>query len=52
MATPIRPIPILRGETAQRFIQRADAAEKVSHTQDSGISKEDFKKVLAKANFQ
>lgn len=52
MATPIRPIPILSGETLQRFIQRADTAEKASHTQDSEISKEDFKKVLAKANFQ
>ena len=51
MATPIRPIPILTGEAAERFIRMADAAEKNPHTQKSGISEEEFKKFLAKAKF-
>ena len=49
MATPIRPIPILTGEAAKRFVRMADAAEKNPHTKKSGISKEDVKKILAKA---
>lgn len=52
MATPIRPIPILTGEAAERFIRMADAAEKNPHTKKSGISKEDVKKILAKAKFE
>ena len=61
MATPIRPIPILTGEAAERFIRMAEAAErfirmaeaaeKNPHTQESGISDEDFKKFLDKAEF-
>lgn len=49
MKTPIRPIPILTGKAAERFIRLADAAEKNPHTQPCGISKEDFEKILAKA---
>ena len=52
METPIRPIPILTGEAAKRFVRMADAAEKNPHTKKSGISKEDVKKILAKAKFQ
>lgn len=52
MATPIRPIPILTDEAAERFVRMADAAEKNPHTKKSGISKEDFKKFLSKAKFQ
>ncbi|MBO4550311.1 MAG: hypothetical protein J5733_06240 [Bacteroidaceae bacterium] len=51
MATPIRPIPILTGEAAERFIRMADAAEKKPHTLDSGISDKDFQKFLKKAKF-
>ena len=51
MATPIRPIPILTGEAAERFIRMADAAEHNPHTQDSGISDKDFQKFLKKAKF-
>lgn len=52
MATPIRPIPILTGEAAERFIRMADAAEKNPHTKKVGISKEEVKKILAKAKLQ
>ena len=52
MATPIRPIPILTGEVAERFVRMADAAQKKPHTKRSGISKEDVKKILAKAKLQ
>lgn len=52
MATPIRPIPILTGEAAERFIRMADAAEKNPHTNKVGISKEEVKKILAKAKLQ
>lgn len=52
MTTPIRPIPILTGKAAERFIRLADAAEKTPHTQPSGISKADFEKILSKASFQ
>ena len=37
MATPIRPIPILTGEAAERFVRMADAAEgKSSFFHDQG----------------
>ena len=52
MATPIRPIPILTGEAAERFIRMADYAQRHPHKREiSSISEEDFQKFLKKAKF-
>lgn len=49
MATPIRPIPVLTGEDARRFIKTAEDAERNPHTIELGLSQEDFDKIMAKA---
>lgn len=49
MALPIRPIPVITGKDAERFIAAAEAAERNPHTHVSRISREDFRKMMAKA---
>lgn len=49
MALAIRPIPVLTGADAERFIEAAEAAEENPHTVDLEISQEDFEKMMAKA---
>ena len=49
MALAIRPIPVLTGTDAERFIEAAEAAEKNPHIVDLEISQEDFEKMMAKA---
>ena len=49
MALAIRPIPVLTGNDAERFIEAAEAAEKNPHTLDLEISQADFEKMMAKA---
>lgn len=49
MALAIRPIPVVTGIDAERFIEAAEAAEKNPHTLDLDISQEDFEKMMAKA---
>ncbi|MBQ6749254.1 MAG: hypothetical protein IJR02_00615 [Bacteroidaceae bacterium] len=49
MATPIRPIPVVTGEDARRFIEAAEAAERNPHTVELDFSQEDFEKIMVKA---
>ena len=49
MALAIRPIPVLTGADAERFIEAAETAEKKPHTIELEISQEDFEKMMAKA---
>ena len=49
MATPIRPIPIVTGDDAVRFVEAAEAAERNPHTVELKISREEFNKVMSTA---
>jgi hypothetical protein len=49
MATDIRPIPVVTGEDARRFIEAAERAEQNPHTQKSRLTQEEFNKMMAKA---
>mgnify|MGYP007069886053 CR=1 FL=1 len=50
MAMEIRPIPVVTGDDAKRFIQKAEQAEKNPHTVKLKISREEFDKMMSKAN--
>jgi hypothetical protein len=49
MATPIRPIPIVTGDDAVRFVEAAEAAERNAHTVELEMSREDFEKIMSTA---
>ena len=49
MAMEIRPIPVVTGDDAKRFIQKAEQAEKNPHTVKLKISREEFDKMMSKA---
>ena len=49
MATPIRPIPILTGDDALRFIQSADDAERNPKRIDFSKQREKCRKIIEKA---
>ena len=49
MAMEIRPIPVVTGDDAKRFIQKAEQAEKNPHTVKLKISLEEFDKMMSKA---
>ena len=49
MATPIRPIPVVTGDDAVRFVKAAEAAERTPHTVELEISREDFNKIMQTA---
>jgi hypothetical protein len=49
MATPIRPIPVVTGDDAKRFIEAAEAAERNPHTVELDFSREDFNKIMSSA---
>ena len=49
MATPIRPIPVVTGDDARRFIEAAEAAERNPHTVELDFSREDFNKIMSSA---
>lgn len=49
MALEIRPIPVLTGIDAERFIEEAEAAERNPHTVELALSQEDFERIMAKA---
>ena len=46
MATPIRPIPVVTGDDAVRFVEAAEAAERNAHTVELD---EDFDKIMSTA---
>ena len=49
MATPIRPIPVVTGDDAVRFVDAAEAAERNPHTVELEMSREDFNKIMSTA---
>ncbi len=49
MALEIRPIPVLTGSDADRFIAEAEAAERNPHTIELEMSQADFDKIMSKA---
>ena len=49
MATPIRPIPVVTGDDAVRFVEAAEAAERNAHTVELDMSREDFDKIMSTA---
>ena len=49
MAMEIRPIPVVTGDDAKRFIHKAEQAEKNPHTIKLKISREEFDKMMSKA---
>ena len=49
MATPIRPIPVVTGDDAVRFVKAAEAAERTPHTVELEISREEFNKIMQTA---
>lgn len=49
MALEIRPIPVITGDDAERFLARAEAAEKNPHTVELSIKREDFRKMMSSA---
>lgn len=49
MALDIRPIPIVTGADADRFVEAATAAERHPHKCNVQLSQGDFDKIMAKA---
>lgn len=49
MALDIRPIPIVTGADADRFVEAAAAAERHPHKCNVQLSQGDFDKIMAKA---
>ena len=51
MATPIRPIPVVTGDDAVRFVKAAEAAERNAYTMELEMSREDFDKIMSTLQF-
>ena len=49
MALDIRPIPVVTGADADRFVEAATAAEHHPHKNKIQLSQGDFDKIMAKA---
>ena len=49
MALEIRPIPVLTGIDAERFIEEAEAVERNPHTIELALFQEDFERMMSKA---
>ena len=49
MATPIRPIPVITGSDAYRFVEAAQATESNPHTVELELTREDFNKIMSSA---
>lgn len=45
----IRPIPIVTGDDARKFIERAERAEKKPYTVKLGITRAEFDEMMSKA---
>lgn len=50
MATEIRPIPVVTGDDAVRFVEAAEAAENNPHTKKIGMGREEFDKIMSSAH--
>ncbi len=49
MAMEIRPIPVVTGDDARKFVEKAERAEKKPHTVKLGITRAEFDKMMSKA---
>lgn len=49
MALEIRPIPVITGDDAERFIAQAEAAEKNPQKVELSMSRDDFRKMMSAA---
>lgn len=49
MALEIRPIPVITGDDAERFVARANAAEKNPHTVKLSMTRDEFRKMMSTA---
>lgn len=49
MALAIRPIPVVTGADAERFVERAEAAERNPHTCHLWMTQEVFEGIMKKA---
>ncbi len=49
MAMEIRPIPVVTGDDAKRFVEKAEQAEKRPRTVRLNITREEFDKMMSKA---
>lgn len=49
MAMEIRPIPVVTGEDAKRFLEAAEHSEKNPRTVESKMTQQEFEKMMAKA---
>lgn len=50
MALEIRPIPVITGDDAERFVARAEASEKNPHTVELSVSRKDFRQMMSTAD--
>jgi hypothetical protein len=49
MAMEIRPIPVVTGDDAKKFVERAERAEKKPHTVRLNVSRAEFDRMMSKA---
>ena len=49
MAMEIRPIPVVTGDDAKRFVEKAERAERKPHTVKLSITRAEFEKMMSKA---
>lgn len=49
MAMEIRPIPVVTGDDAKKFVEKAERTEKNPHTVKLGITRAEFDKMMSKA---
>ena len=49
MAMEIRPIPVVTGDDARKFVEKAERAEKKPHTVKLNITRTEFDKMMSKA---
>lgn len=52
MALEIRPIPVITGDDAERFVSQAEAAEKTSKKVELSMTRDDFRKMMSTAKLQ
>ena len=45
----IRPIPVVTGDDAKKFVEKAERAEKKPHTVRLNVSRAEFDRMMSKA---
>ena len=49
MALEIRPIPVVTGDDAKKFVEKAERAEKKPHKVRLNVSRAEFDRMMSKA---